>query len=265
MAPERIETSVTLFGRAPWGFRISGGKEFNQPLVVSRVTPGSVASKGGISAGDMILAIDGEYVSGLSQDEFELKLSAASGSVMLVIEKNAASVGPDGSVKSSRNVGSSLSMKAKQRQMSQAGAFNVQGGDRWTIDADNTDRTFGLPAFFAAASMVREGTVPQHLRVQMEGPGKSTVVHAQYNTPMGMYSDDNILDSVQAQAYSMGISFPGAENYYSGDAGIDPDSAVYKEVHRQNRKKMRNEHNSSTQSRSFKILSSMVDREAANC
>ena len=43
----------------------------------------------------------------------------------------------------------------------------------------------------------------------MEGPGKSTVVHAQYNTPMGMYSDDNILDSVQAQAYSMGISFPG--------------------------------------------------------
>ena len=47
-----------------------------------------------------------------------------------------------------------------------AGAFNVQGGDRWTIDADNTDRTFGLPAFFAAASMVREGTVPQHLRVQ---------------------------------------------------------------------------------------------------
>jgi len=103
MAPERIETSVTLFGRAPWGFRISGGKEFNQPLVVSRVTPGSVASKGGISAGDMILAIDGEYVSGLSQDEFELKLSAASGSVMLVIEKNAASVGPDGSVKSSRN------------------------------------------------------------------------------------------------------------------------------------------------------------------
>merc|ERR1712038_752354 len=262
MAPERIETSITIFGSPPWGFRISGGKEFNQPLVVSRVTPGSLASKGGIAAGDVVLAIDGEYVSGLTQSEFEAKLSKATGSVMLVIEKNGATVSQDGVVKS-RNAGTASSLggslkNSKHRQAVQ-GAMNVQGGERWTIDADNVNnRSFGLPAFFAAASMVREGTVPPHLRVQMEGPGKSTVVHAQYNTPMGMYSDDNILDSVQAQAYSMGISFPGAENYYSGD-GIDPDSAVYREVHRQNRAKKPNQ----TQSRSFKILSSMVDREAA--
>ena len=46
--------------------------------------------------------------------------------------------------------------------------MNVQGGERWTIDADNQhNRSFGLPAFFAAASMVREGTVPPHLRVQV--------------------------------------------------------------------------------------------------
>ena len=46
--------------------------------------------------------------------------------------------------------------------------MNVQGGERWTIDADNQQhRSFGLPAFFAAASMVREGTVPPHLRVQV--------------------------------------------------------------------------------------------------
>jgi len=263
MAPERLETSVTLFGTPPWGFRISGGKEFGQPLVVSRVTPGSVSSKGGISAGDVVLAIDGEYVSGLTQSQFEAKLAKATGSVMLVIEKNGATVGQDGVIKS-RNAGTTsalggnLKNSVKHRSGAVQGAMNVQGGERWTIDADNAaNRSFGLPAFFAAASMVREGTVPPHLRVQMEGPGKSTVVHAQYNTPMGMYSDDNILDSVQAQAYSMGISFPGAENYYCGE-GVDPDSAVYREVHRQNRAKKP----ASTQSRSFKILSSMVDREA---
>jgi len=100
MAPERIETSVTLFGTPPWGFRISGGKEFRQPLVVSRVTPGSLASKGGISAGDVVLALDGEYVSGLTQEEFEVKLAKATGSVMLVVEKNGAVVGQDGTVKS---------------------------------------------------------------------------------------------------------------------------------------------------------------------
>jgi len=88
MTPERTEISVTLHGGAPWGFRISGGKEFHQPLVVSRVTPGSVSSKAGIQAGDVVLAIDGEYVSGLRQDQFEEKLAMATDSVMLVIEKN---------------------------------------------------------------------------------------------------------------------------------------------------------------------------------
>jgi len=105
MAPERLETSVTLFGTPPWGFRISGGKEFGQPLVVSRVTPGSVSSKGGISAGDVVLAIDGEYVSGLTQSQFEAKLAKATGSVMLVIEKNGATVGQDGVIKSRNDYG----------------------------------------------------------------------------------------------------------------------------------------------------------------
>ena len=38
MTPERTEISVTLHGSPPWGFRISGGKEFHQPLVVARVS-----------------------------------------------------------------------------------------------------------------------------------------------------------------------------------------------------------------------------------
>merc|ERR1712096_138285 len=125
---ERTEISVTLHGGAPWGFRISGGKEFHQPLVVSRVTPGSVSSKAGIQAGDVVLAIDGEYVSGLRQDQFEEKLAMATDSVMLVIEKNG---GP---------------------QRGKNGAMNVQGGERWTIDADNQhNRSFGLPAFFCCS------------------------------------------------------------------------------------------------------------------
>jgi len=176
MAPERIETSVTLFGTPPWGFRISGGKEFRQPLVVSRVTPGSLASKGGISAGDVVLALDGEYVSGLTQEEFEVKLAKATGSVMLVVEKNGAVVGQDGTVKSRIGfTGGANSAQgfvggkqaSKNRPGAVQGAMNVQGGERWTIDADNlNNRSFGLPAFFAAASMVREGTIPPHLRVQ---------------------------------------------------------------------------------------------------
>merc|ERR1712096_61254 len=151
MTPERTEISVTLHGGAPWGFRISGGKEFHQPLVVSRVTPGSVSSKAGIQAGDVVLAIDGEYVSGLRQDQFEEKLAMATDSVMLVIEKN-------GGPQRGKNTGTASSlggnMKNQKTVKSGAaqGAMNVQGGERWTIDADNQhNRSFGLPAFFCCS------------------------------------------------------------------------------------------------------------------
>ncbi|TNN80627.1 PDZ and LIM domain protein 7 [Liparis tanakae] len=47
--------SVTLFGPAPWGFRLQGGKDFNLPLTISRLTDGGKAAKGGIGIGDMVL------------------------------------------------------------------------------------------------------------------------------------------------------------------------------------------------------------------
>lgn len=33
--------TVTLPGPGPWGFRLQGGKDFNMPLTVSRVSMGS--------------------------------------------------------------------------------------------------------------------------------------------------------------------------------------------------------------------------------
>uniref|UniRef100_A0A673X9F0 LIM domain binding 3b n=1 Tax=Salmo trutta TaxID=8032 RepID=A0A673X9F0_SALTR len=38
--------TVTLKGSAPWGFRLQGGKDFNMPLSISRVTGGG-ATVGG--------------------------------------------------------------------------------------------------------------------------------------------------------------------------------------------------------------------------
>uniref|UniRef100_A0A8C6S676 PDZ and LIM domain protein 3 n=1 Tax=Neogobius melanostomus TaxID=47308 RepID=A0A8C6S676_9GOBI len=61
--------SVVLDGPAPWGFRLSGGKDFNQPLTISRITPGSKASMANLCAGDVILAIEGVPASGLLHSE----------------------------------------------------------------------------------------------------------------------------------------------------------------------------------------------------
>lgn len=51
---------VVLEGPAPWGFRLQGGKDFNVPLSISRLTPGGKAAQAGVAVGDWVLSIDGE-------------------------------------------------------------------------------------------------------------------------------------------------------------------------------------------------------------
>lgn len=40
-----------------WGFNVQGGKEFNCPLVIQRVTPSSLADRCSIRPGDFILRV----------------------------------------------------------------------------------------------------------------------------------------------------------------------------------------------------------------
>lgn len=52
-----------------------------------QVTPGSVAAKGGLASGDVILVVNGEAVAEMTQDECEAKVKQAVGSLYLVLEK----------------------------------------------------------------------------------------------------------------------------------------------------------------------------------
>nr|XP_026693534.1 PDZ and LIM domain protein 3 isoform X1 [Ciona intestinalis] len=246
MAPPRVQNSVTLFGSAPWGFRLSGGKEFNQPLVITRITPGSVAARSGLTSGDVLVAVNGLFVTEMTQDQCEVKIKQAVGSIQLVVEKNAAAV--------SQNSSGEITMDADRSIYVQGGPTHNRTGQSGTatrpmkvpISGHNSVPVFD-PSMLKKSASTKQGTVV------MKGPGKSKVIHAQYNTPMGMYSNDNIIDTVQAQAQSMGVSLPGA----SGDSSpLNPNSAVFREVHRQSAAP-----NKSNQSRSFKMLQSFVENE----
>lgn len=67
---------VVLEGPAPWGFRLQGGKDFNVPLSISRLTPGGKASQAGVAVGDWVLSIDGENAGGLTHIEAQNKIRA---------------------------------------------------------------------------------------------------------------------------------------------------------------------------------------------
>ncbi|XP_061441108.1 PDZ and LIM domain protein 3 isoform X5 [Rhineura floridana] len=79
--------NVILPGPAPWGFRLTGGIDFNQPLIISRITPGSKASQANLCPGDIIIAIDGYGTENMTHNDAQERIKAASHQLCLKIER----------------------------------------------------------------------------------------------------------------------------------------------------------------------------------
>ncbi|XP_050664255.1 sorbin and SH3 domain-containing protein 1 isoform X10 [Leptidea sinapis] len=90
---------VELTGGAPWGFRMHGGVDQNQPLRISRslsesvekmphVNPGRKASLSGIREGDIITSIDGRHTRGMTNSEAHAMLRAAGPSLRLGLNED---------------------------------------------------------------------------------------------------------------------------------------------------------------------------------
>ncbi|XP_044306874.1 PDZ and LIM domain protein 7 isoform X3 [Varanus komodoensis] len=78
---------VLLDGPAPWGFRLQGGKDFNMPLSISRLTPGGKAAQAGVGVGDWVLSIDGENTSTLTHIEAQNKIRACGDKLSLSLSR----------------------------------------------------------------------------------------------------------------------------------------------------------------------------------
>ncbi|XP_023781513.1 PDZ and LIM domain protein 3-like [Cyanistes caeruleus] len=79
--------NVILQGPSPWGFRLSGGIDFNQPLIITRITPGSKASAANLCPGDVIIAIDGLGTENMTHNDAQERIKAATHQLCLKIER----------------------------------------------------------------------------------------------------------------------------------------------------------------------------------
>ncbi|XP_029371520.1 PDZ and LIM domain protein 5b isoform X1 [Echeneis naucrates] len=79
--------SVSLAGPAPWGFRLQGGKDFCQPLTISRLTDGGKAVRAKMSVGDIILSINGIATDSMNHLEAQNKIKACTGSLNLTLQR----------------------------------------------------------------------------------------------------------------------------------------------------------------------------------
>uniref|UniRef100_A0A3P8XBI5 PDZ domain-containing protein n=1 Tax=Esox lucius TaxID=8010 RepID=A0A3P8XBI5_ESOLU len=202
--------TVTLSGPAPWGFRLQGGKDFNMPLNISRITPGSKAAGVNLVQGDIIASIDGMSTEGMTHLDAQNKIKLATNKLTLAMNKS-------------------------RRPALVATTTPRMDSPMPIIPHQKVNTQEYVPSFNAIA--LKDSALSTHKPIEVRGPGgKATIVHAQYNTPISMYSQDAIMDAIAGQ--SQGKSHEGDDGPAGSligslpvkDPVVDSASPVYQAV-----------------------------------
>ncbi|XP_041976607.1 PDZ and LIM domain protein Zasp isoform X2 [Aricia agestis] len=192
----------------PLGFRLQGGKDFGTPLVVQKVNGGSAAERAGLQAGDALIRVNNTDVYTLRHQEAQDTIRAAGPMLELTVQRGGStwrpSVTPTGSLPrpGSRPLGASpvpvtsTSLKATPQPSRAFGSGH-----------NNVAKPFG---YMNGSDSVK------------------SIVNKQYNTPVNMYSDKTIAETLSAQTEVLaggvlGVNFKKNEKTYDAEK-----SAVFK-------------------------------------
>uniref|UniRef100_A0A8C3H8X2 LIM domain binding 3 n=1 Tax=Chrysemys picta bellii TaxID=8478 RepID=A0A8C3H8X2_CHRPI len=239
--------NVTLNGPGPWGFRLQGGKDFNMPLTISRITPGSKAAQSHMNQGDLVVAIDGVNTDGMTHLEAQNKIKSASYNLSLTLQKSKRPVPvPTATPK----VDSPRPVIPHQKVIANTAA-NTEYVERFN------------------PNVLKDSALSTHKPIEVKGPGgKATIIHAQYNTPISMYSQDAIMDAIAGQAQAQGGELAGESPLALPvkDPHIDSASPVYQAVLKTQNKSEDElddwtRRSANLQSKSFRILAQMTGTE----
>ncbi|KAM6390001.1 LIM domain-binding protein 3 isoform 1-T6 [Pluvialis apricaria] len=235
--------SVTLNGPGPWGFRLQGGKDFNMPLTISRITPGSKAAQSQMNQGDLVVAIDGVNTDSMTHLEAQNKIKSASHNLSLTLQKSKRPVPVS---TTAPRIDSPRAVIPHQKVITNTAA-NTEFTERFN------------------PNVLKDSALSTHKPIEVKGlGGKATIIHAQYNTPISMYSQDAIMDAIAGQAQAQGGEFAGTLPIK--DPHVDSASPVYQAVLKtQNKPEDETEdwsrRSANLQSRSFRILAQMTGTE----
>ncbi|XP_012861759.1 LIM domain-binding protein 3 isoform X2 [Echinops telfairi] len=271
--------SVTLTGPGPWGFRLQGGKDFNMPLTISRITPGSKAAQSQLSQGDLVVAIDGVNTDTMTHLEAQNKIKSASYNLSLTLQK---SKRPIPISTTAPPVQSPLPVIPHQKDpaLDMNGSLAVPSpspeAGASPGSPDTTELTQNLSSSCTQGSVFShtEASDPSPPRGQASPEGTRAPVGSrqprQYNNPIGLYSAETLREMAQMYQLSLRGKAPGAGLLRGGlpvkDLAVDNASPVYQAVIK-NQNKPEEEadewarRSSNLQSRSFRILAQMTGTE----
>ncbi|XP_044095915.1 LIM domain-binding protein 3 isoform X3 [Neovison vison] len=281
--------SVTLTGPGPWGFRLQGGKDFNMPLTISRITPGSKAAQSQLSQGDLVVAIDGVNTDTMTHLEAQNKIKSASYNLSLTLQKSKRPVPISTTappVQSPLPViphqkDPARDMNGSPAALSPNPEARASLGTPGTPELRHTFSSFSQTSVFSSHTEASEPGPPRGspgAKTSLEGALDSFSPKApqgssqprQYNNPIGLYSAETLREMAQMYQMSLrgkasGAGLPGGSLPIK-DLAVDSASPVYQAVIK-NQNKPEDEaddwarRSSNLQSRSFRILAQMTGTE----
>ncbi|XP_042192922.1 PDZ and LIM domain protein 1 isoform X2 [Callorhinchus milii] len=248
---------VCVRGPAPWGFRLVGGKDFEQPLSISRITPGSKAEVAGLCVGDIILTIDGVQTEGMTHLQAQNTIKACGDEMALLINRSESRIWSPLTKEEGKQhpYKMNLASDPERPRYTQGTSWSapcppsVPGpGLRSSFSSPGSYKAAFAAVYPAAIGLARRhstSSIPSRLRaepqqlkhmarfcrqgqMEVDVPGLR-VLHKQFNSPLQLYSQQNILDSLQGQISSLSPMHTSVEPVFPTPVPIThTDSEVYK-------------------------------------
>ncbi|XP_060842297.1 PDZ and LIM domain protein Zasp isoform X8 [Rhopalosiphum padi] len=197
---------------SPWGFRLQGGKDFGTPLLIQKVNFGSLAEKAGLQVGDALVRVNNQDVYDVKHKDAQDVILGAGNAFEVTIQRGGTStwkpsvtpVGPS-------PVPSRLSQSPQILTKTSLAKVGPQS-----------------PAFGSSHNSVsRPYSGTSSPKVNSSGYNNDSgtvkaIVNKQYNTPVGIYSEENIAETLTAQAEVLaggvlGVNFKKNEKNYEAN------------------------------------------------
>uniref|UniRef100_A0A0A1WL55 PDZ and LIM domain protein Zasp n=1 Tax=Zeugodacus cucurbitae TaxID=28588 RepID=A0A0A1WL55_ZEUCU len=175
--PQLLQVKLSRFDAQPWGFRLQGGVDFATPLVVQKVNGGSLAEKAGLIPGDAVLKINDVDVFNLRHKDAQDVVVRSGNNFVLTVQRGGSTwrphVTPTGNIPQPQHNSPYLQTVTKTSL-----AHKQQESQHIGCGYNNAARPFANGG---------DGNV-------------KSIVNKQYNTPVGIYSDESIAETLSAQA-----------------------------------------------------------------
>lgn len=193
---------------SPWGFRLQGGKDFGTPLLIQKVNFGSLAEKAGLQVGDALVRVNGQDVYDVRHKDAQDVILRAGNAFELTIQRGGTStwkpsVTPVGPSPVPSHLSQSPQLVTKT-SLAKVGPQSPAFG--------SSHNSVSRPFSGSSSPKVGNGYSNDSGMVK-------AIVNKQYNTPVGIYSEENIAETLTAQAEVLaggvlGVNFKKNEKNY---------------------------------------------------